>query len=349
MMPFTRSLAAVSLSIWLISGGLALAMTQQINDEGKFFSPAAIDKANQKIRDIYRDYGKDLLIETVARLPHDLQERYKALGKRKFFVDWAVKRAEESGCKGVYVLVCKSPGYLQIEVGRATRERGFTLGDRERLVEKMRPLLGKKDRKSNDEALMLAVNTIESTLRSNLEKRPRSEKQKQGTAAVALRAEKPHAVMATSAAAVASSESGAGLSPWTWILIGAGVLLVVWLLMTLLRAMTGGGAGAGSSGGAGGGGFFTSLLAGMFGAAAGAWLYDAFFHGGSSGHAFGATTADQPPSGHEPSDSDYGGDEGGGGDFGDGNTAEDPGGDFGDFGDFGGGDFGGGDFGGGDF
>src|SRR5690606_996016 len=102
MTPLTRFFIAAALTGWLTGAGLASATTPRVSDEGGFFSSAAIEKANQKIRDIYRDYEKDLLIETVPRIPAELQSRYKGLGRKRFFVDWAVKRAEESGCKGIY-------------------------------------------------------------------------------------------------------------------------------------------------------------------------------------------------------------------------------------------------------
>lgn len=355
MTPLTRSLTAALLGCWLTGGAVAHATTPQVNDEGRFFSAAAVDKASQKINDIYRDYGKDLLIETVPRIPDDLQQRYKALGRRKFFVDWAMKRAEESGCKGVYLLLCKSPGYLQIYVGEVTRRRGFTLEDRNRLFHTMRPFLDKKDQKNNDAALMLAVNTVESTLRSNLGKRqPPDEKQEQGEAGMAEGPAKPASTASAPRASVDSPQAGEGLSLWTWILIGAGVV-VVWLLMALLRAMSGGRGGAGGFGQTRGGrgGFFTLLLAGLLGVAAGASLHDTFLHAGASGQAFAASTSDQTtPAANEPSDSD---DDGGGGEFGD-DTGEDTGGgEFGDSDDTGGGDFGddddfggGGEFGDGD-
>jgi len=94
--------------------------------------------------------------------------------------------------------------------------------------------------------------------------------------------------------------------------------------------------------GYGGGGFFSSLLGGLFGAAAGMWLYNNLFGGSywDSSQAFGGET---PPT--DAGTSDYDGD--GSGDF-DTNDSVDTGGDFGGD-DFGGGDFDGGEFGGGDF
>jgi hypothetical protein len=90
----------------------------------------------------------------------------------------------------------------------------------------------------------------------------------------------------------------------------------------------------------------SGLLGGMFGAAAGNWIYDSFFRGGhSSGWGGSQAYGDSPGSAPEPRDTDY---TGTGGDFGDAGGGGAGGGDFGGGGG-GGGDFGGGggDFGGG--
>ena len=87
-----------------------------------------------------------------------------------------------------------------------------------------------------------------------------------------------------------------------------------------------------------------NMLGGMFGAAAGMWIYDSFF-GSRGSSAYGSMPtdsfggADSGFSGFTGQDSDFsstggGGDFGGDGDFGGGDSG----------GDFGGGDSGGGDF-----
>ena len=140
----------------------------EIKDEAKLFSADALEKANQKIKEIYREHNKDLAIETVPGIPKDLQEKYKDLGKQKFFVEWAVKRAKDEGVKGIYVLICKEPAHLQIEVDKATRKKAFTLDDRDKLVKKMLAKFGdKKDDKRFDAGLLAGVDFVESTLRAN--------------------------------------------------------------------------------------------------------------------------------------------------------------------------------------
>jgi uncharacterized protein len=299
------------------------ALAAGVSDEGGFFSAAAVEKADAKINEIYREYGKGLLIDTVAGVPESQQAKYNELGKKDFFVAWARQRAEEARAKGIYVLICRKPAHVQVEMDRETRGKAFTAQDRERLLKGMIPLLKNKQ---NDAALLQTVDFVGATFRANLGRR------------------------AAAPAGVPGVEHAArhgGVSSWGWIGIIIVVLLGCWLLMGVMRGIGGmgggGGPGGGGWGGGGGGGFFSSLLGGMFGAAAGSWLYDSF-RGGSQG--FGSSGYQDTPTGDQGA-GDFSGDTGGGADFGDdsgGGVAEDPGG-----GDFGGGDSGGGGFGGGDF
>ena len=111
-----------------------------------------------------------------------------------------------------------------------------------------------------------------------------------------------------------------------WLCIGVVVLLGIWLVFALVRAFTGGGGGGGGGGyggggGGGGGGFFPALMGGLFGAAAGMWLYDCFIRRPTLAQAdpeARASTAAAPMTNRDGrrSGGDYGGDDaaaGGGG------------------------------------
>ena len=115
-------------------------------------------------------------------------------------------------------------------------------------------------------------------------------------------------------------------------------LVLAWVVVAIFRAMSRGGNPGGGvpAPGMGGGGFFSSLLGGMFGAAAGMWLYDQFSGHHSSAYAADADERGNGDSGFSGQDTDY---SGSGDSFGSDSSS----------GDAGGGDFGGGDGGGGDF
>jgi len=296
----TRDRNFVRLSLGLVLAGLALdwgtpralaAVSARVNDAGNFFSPATIEQANAKIHALRREFGKDLLVETFAKVPVDLEARYQDLGKNRFFSEWADRRAVEARIVGVYVLLCREPARLQVEVGKTTRLKAFTLADRDRLVQQMLPLLKAK---KYDQALLGAVDFVAAALRQNQ----------------ARHAMAPLGVHAPRGAA------GNADSPLHWLLIAGGVLVGLWLLMAVVRTFSGAGGAGGGMGTPGGGGFFSSLMGGLFGAAVGNWMYDSFFRG--SGTAWGASDAygADPSSSNAPDGEAFGDDGGGGGDFG---------------------------------
>jgi uncharacterized protein len=156
-------------------------------------------------------------------------------------------------------------------------------------------------------------------------------------------------------------------SSWSWLVPLVVVGLGAWLVIGLIRAVFRGGGSPGGMapgmgggygyGGSGGGGFLSSLMGGLFGAAAGMWMYDRFFGHDASASSWTDPGRDNTSDGFQGQDTSF---SGSGGDFGD-NSGNDSGnssggdfgggssGDSGGWGDSGGGggDFGGGDSGGG--
>jgi len=139
-----------------LAAGRAAAIAPQIKDDGKFFSPAAIQKANEQIREIARKYDVDLLIETYTTAPANELEKLKKASREdrgKFFKTWAAERAQELVVRGIYILVCKDPGHLQVEITpklRTVLDTRF----RDRLGEM---LLEEFHKKEFDQALETAV------------------------------------------------------------------------------------------------------------------------------------------------------------------------------------------------
>ena len=159
-------LAALTFSSW------ALAVAPEIKDGGKFFSADAIRKANKEIREIAKDFDRDLLIETVATIPGEQAERVKAMSREeraKFFRNWATDRAELAVVQGVYVLICKEPGFLEIII----TPRGRPAFDKESF-EKLRELLLKSfHEKQYDEGLQKAVDLVRQRFAATASKEPK--------------------------------------------------------------------------------------------------------------------------------------------------------------------------------
>lgn len=97
----------------------AWAIAPQVKDAAKFFKDETIRKVDRAVRDIYRTYDRDVLIETVTAVPEDQLARVKAMNaedREKFFSNWATDRAEEQVVRGIYILICKDPRHLEIRV-----------------------------------------------------------------------------------------------------------------------------------------------------------------------------------------------------------------------------------------
>ncbi len=313
-----------------LAGSLTLrAGTAGIHDNAGFFSEAAKSDAGRNITELQRSLKKDLCIETFAEIPADLKQGVNMQDKAAVshvVGQWAVKRAREQGVNGVFVLLVKEPAHLQAVVGNETQKQAFTLGDRDTLVSQM---LAKLRSKNADGALREGVSFVASTMRNH-----------------AMNHARP---ATTSSSAFPYNHSNARPeSSFGWLVPLLIFGVIGWVVFGIVRSLFRGGMSGGGGMSAGGmmpgqtsGGFFQSLMGGMFGAAAGMWLYDQF--SGSHNSAYGASPEDRPfgnDSGFNSQDTDY---SSSGGSFGD-DSSSGGGGFFG--GDSGGG-FGGGDSGGG--
>src|SRR5947208_653015 len=107
MSPLTRQFIMPALLFcWLgFVSSAAAVFPPPVKDEAKFFSMSALDKANKKIKEIYRDYHLDVVVETMPAIPADLQAKYKEEGKNRFFSEWVRKRIDDQGVHGVYILI----------------------------------------------------------------------------------------------------------------------------------------------------------------------------------------------------------------------------------------------------
>ena len=72
-----------------------------VNDQGKFFAAEAVRKADQTIQEIYREYREDLMINTVAAVPPELQQQYERQGKQQFFEQWAAPGSRRGSSRRV--------------------------------------------------------------------------------------------------------------------------------------------------------------------------------------------------------------------------------------------------------
>lgn len=143
-------LTVVSLGLLAAPAG---AVAPVVKDEGKFFSPETVQKANEEIRDIARQSGRDLLVETYASAPGAQLDKVKDMSREEkvqFFRSWAARRTDAAVVNGVYILVCRNPAYYYVAVTPSARQAFDGAATR-----KLRQLLDKDFRdKRFDDALL---------------------------------------------------------------------------------------------------------------------------------------------------------------------------------------------------
>jgi S1-C subfamily serine protease len=100
-------------------GKLAHDAPLKWKDDGKFFGEEARKKGQATAERLFREKKTDLLVETFETPPQGDAEKVKemALAEReKFFKSLADERVKAEKVHGVYVLVCKNPTFLYVEL-----------------------------------------------------------------------------------------------------------------------------------------------------------------------------------------------------------------------------------------
>ncbi|MBO0699497.1 MAG: hypothetical protein J2P46_13965, partial [Zavarzinella sp.] len=311
-----------------------------VEDKGKLFSEDAIRRAKDEFARAHSKTGRQAMLETLAKLPDPEQAKLKKIDPKdreavhRFWLDFAKNEAKADRAKGVYILVVWDPGHVEVIVDQEMKNKGFTESNRNEVrdifVKPFRDAKSKPEAEQTpirDKALLSAVEYLARTLPG--ESADVKQKTKPAPAPAATKHEQ-------------EGHRGGGMGIGGWICLGIALLLGIWLVFGLVRAFAGGGyyggGGYGPGYGYGGGGFFPSLMGGLFGAAAGMWMYDNFFGGHSStaygGDYGGGGYGDTGPTVDDTGAGDFSRDEGAGGDF---DGGGDAGGDYGGGGDFGGG------------
>jgi uncharacterized membrane protein YgcG len=158
-------LAPLALAAMLfLSPAAAPAATSkaEVVDNASFFSPDAVTTANEKLASVEQKYSRQLRVETYPEIPSDLKGQYSEATKREFFQKWTRQRAQQVGVRGVFVLICRDPSTLQVEIGNSISSSGlFTQADRSRLRDLMVQAFKEKN---YDKGLLDAVDYFEKTL-----------------------------------------------------------------------------------------------------------------------------------------------------------------------------------------
>ena len=357
------SFAACLLTMVSLAFTLPSRADAGLKDDGHFFKPETVERVTGEIKKIHDDFGKQLVIETYAAIPEARKADWDAAKddpktKSAFFGKWLGERTHDLEVNGVYILIVKDPGHLEVKAGKKTKEKTFTEANQNKLSD---ILITAFKAKNYDEGLQTGVDYFRDSLKENLG----------GVKHTGPSAANDEQFHHPSSGSSSGSHLPSGGGPtrtntssfnWTWIiLVVIGAFVIIRILSSLAGRGNsggpgysqspgyGGGYGSGYGAGGGGGGFFRNMLGGMLGGAAGGYLYDRFRDRNDPNYQppqnQGGTSSDNSSGGDfnsssSSSDNDAGQGFGGGGSGGDfGSSGGDSGGGGGDSGGGSGGDF----------
>ena len=131
----TLVLSALVGLVLLSRPGHAAEGDGSLYDGGSFFSPEVLSEANNIIHAIRTVHDRGVRVETYADVPSHLKDDLARDGVERFYDEWLNRRARQLGVEGVFVLVTRSPGRVQVGVDRVTQRKAFTADDRDVLRE----------------------------------------------------------------------------------------------------------------------------------------------------------------------------------------------------------------------
>jgi hypothetical protein len=168
--------ATASAQAKLISGELIVV------DKADFFSNEAINEAKRDFALLQSANERRVVIYTIKELPDgaktDFAKRSSAKEKRDFWRQFAIEEAKADKKADVFILICRSPGHVQVLADETMRKGGF-FGDKDEddiakiLLEKFREAKDKpaKDAMAlHDKALLQAVKELRRNLPITLPK-----------------------------------------------------------------------------------------------------------------------------------------------------------------------------------
>ncbi|HVJ80721.1 MAG TPA: serine protease [Planctomycetia bacterium] len=92
-----------------------------VRDGGGFFSTEAKEKADRRLAEMFRRYGKDVLIVTLDRSP-DGRAEIPSAEREQYFFTHAGREAKAAGIRTFVLLICRQPSYYVIRYSQHAKE-----------------------------------------------------------------------------------------------------------------------------------------------------------------------------------------------------------------------------------
>lgn len=119
------TLAATATWVLLLSGSPGTLLASGIYDNAELFSDAVEKKVLDQFNRIEKESGHETIIESIARVPRT--EFTSQADKDRYFQELLLSTARARKADGAFVLICKTPGRVQIDFHRSlhisSRER----------------------------------------------------------------------------------------------------------------------------------------------------------------------------------------------------------------------------------
>ncbi len=197
----------------LVAVGMGLAVPARagdggLRDDAGVFTEDARARAGRKIDALRQDNGKDLLVETLVRLPDEqadeVRKARRPRERKRLFRAIAEERAAAAGVDGVYVLLCKDPADHAVVVRPEENDFLLPFEERERVDRLFGSIRSSHFARDHDATLLEGIALIDGALHANLRAR-----------------------------AAAPVRDGFHWSAALWV---AGALMGLWLVVNVLRA-----------------------------------------------------------------------------------------------------------------
>ena len=153
-----------ALCLCLASNTWADATHPGLIDHGNVFQPDTVAKVDLIAKQIQQTCHYDLVVEAFDSIPADHTPPPGPISDA-FYTNWLIELAQHENVRGVFILIVRNPGHLQVGVGAVTGRKAFTGGNRIQLTDR---LLTSFRAEQFDDGIIDAATFVEQTMMHNL-------------------------------------------------------------------------------------------------------------------------------------------------------------------------------------
>jgi uncharacterized protein len=131
---------------------------EPVKDEAHLFDLKTLQQADERLLELWRKSRLYVVIEAVDTVPREDQGKIRnSRDAKHYFAVWAAQRAKDLRVVGLYVLICRHPGHVEVIAWPKEYEGEYNSGDCERL---RRTFVNHKPKGDNNKALLALVDEV---------------------------------------------------------------------------------------------------------------------------------------------------------------------------------------------